>query len=350
MKYFIIIVLAVCTIIVSCSKERTARDFPPLASDVVTELTSAQIAWLEQIAKQKRDSMNKVDSLIALGAVVDTNSLFHKKNKMIAIVEVNDHFFPNVLYYLDSATRKPIFDLAFPFSANMNIDPATNKAYVSYNPQHQEMLQKGIFRQVMQGGVPVGLSLLGNHDAAGWGNFTSEADAIDFAQKVAFEVRQKGFSAVLSDDEYSGAPAGTPLPNSYVMAMYQIKQLLPDIFLCYYVYGGGSGTYKGKQMGDVADALFGAFYPQYITPVYNAPNSKMYPSTSETDGGFGDVAGTVQRAKNDGYGGFMFYNVWGTSNSPSFYAPYLKALRGKTLYVPPGKLNGQQKDFINTRP
>lgn len=345
MRAYFFILISVLLFLASCVKEKKYRDLPQIENGITTDSLNALRAWVEQVAIEKRDSIRKVDSIAAINKVVDTNSLFHKKNMMIAIVEVNDHFFPNVNCYLDR-NGKPMFDLAFPFSANMNIDPATGQAYVSYNPQHQAMLRNGTYRKVQNAGIPVGLSLLGNHDAAGWSNFKNLAEATAFAQLVAIEVRKNGFAAVLSDDEYSDARAGAA-SNSYVMVMSEIKRLLPDIFLCYYIYGGGSGSYNGKQMGDIADALFGAFYPQYVTSVYNAPNSKMFPSTSETGGGFSDVAATVARAKADGLGGFMFYNVCGRTTSPAFYTPYLSALRGSALNVTPGCLNPNEFSFVN---
>lgn len=343
MKYLLFL-FSIAVILGSCTRVKTDRNFPALEDDDVTQLTAAQITWLEQLAVQKRDSMRIADSIASLTGVVDTNSLFYKKNMMVAVVEVNNHYFPNVLYFQDSATGKSIFDLAFPFSANLNIDLNTGKPYVSYNDQHKAMIRLGVFDKVRNGGVPVGLSLLGNHDAAGFNNFASVADATEFAQKIAFEVRQKKFAALLTDDEYSQGPSQTPLSNSYVVLMSEIKRLLPDIFLCYYAYGGGSGEYNGKQLGDIVDAEFGAYYPQFNGPVFNAPPGKWFPSCSETAGGFSNVPTTIINAKAAGYRGFMFYNVW---KNTSFYAPYAKDLKGITVVSPPGTINSNQYDFIN---
>lgn len=351
MKHFTyILLLTIGTqLFFSCTKVKTARDFPDIADGNKSRITAAEIAWLEQMAQHDRDSIRIADSISAVTGVVDTNSLFHKKNMMIAIVEVNDHLFANVNCYKDQ-NGKPLFDLAFPFSANMNIDPATGKAYVFYNPQHQAMIRLGVFDQVRNAGVPVGLSILGNHDDAGWSNFKTLEDATAFAQIVAREVRQKKFAAVLSDDEYSNSVSGAH-PASYVMVMSEIKRLLPATYLCYYRYGGGATPYNGKKMGDAADVAFGAFYPEYPSnaylTTYGFPKSKWFPSCSETDGGFADPAATVAQAKADGLGGFMFYNVWGRANSPGFYSPYVTALKGKTLTVANGCLNPNQQDFIN---
>ncbi|HEY0271842.1 MAG TPA: hypothetical protein VGC22_01600, partial [Chitinophaga sp.] len=275
MKQLILMAIALTGLCTACIKEKRFGTLPRIEDGSTTDSLAGLRAWVEQIAAGKRDSMRRVDSLAAANHSVDTNSLFHKKNMMVAIVEVNDHAFANVNCFVD-ANGKPMFDLAFPFSANLNINPNTGKAYVSYNPEHQAMLRLGTFTAVMRKGVPVGLSLLGNHDDAGFSNFTSLEDARDFAQLVAIEVRKLGFSAVLTDDEYSNYVTDAD-PHSYLMFMLELKRLLPDIYLCYYMTGGGNGTYNGKQMGDIADALFTIFYPQYPgNRPYGAPNSKTF--------------------------------------------------------------------------
>lgn len=344
-RFFLMGISATLLVIASCNKVKTYGNLPGIADAGTTQSLVALRAWVEQIALQKADSIRVADSLAALSHKVDTNTLFGKKNLMVAIVEANDHYVPNVNCYLDQKGR-PVFDLAMPFAANLNIDPTTGKAYVSYNPEWQAMLGNGTFRVVQTAGIPVGLSLLGNHDAAGWSNFASLADATDFAQLVAIQVRQHGFSAVMSDDEYSN-PVSNADPNSYVMVMSEIKRLLPDIFLCYYDIGTGGGSYKGKQMGDIADAMFPPSYPEYAYNSYNFPNSKTFASCSEEGGGFSDPAGTAAQLKSEGRKGFMFYNVWGTPTSAAFYAPYFSALKGVTLTASPGCLNGNEANFIN---
>ncbi len=339
MKYLLIIFFGSTLLQTACSKIKTAQQFPETADGSLTQLTAAQAAWVEQVAKERQDSIRIVDSMAAVTGNVDTNSLFHKKNMVIAIVEVNDHLFHNVTCFVDK-NGKQLFDLALPFAANLNIDPNTGKAYVSYNPEWQAMIKNGTFKQVQNTGMKVGISLLGNHDDAGWSNFKNLADATAFAQLVAYQVRQKNFAAVLSDDEYSNYVSGAD-PNSYVMVMSEIKRLLPDIFLCYYVYGGGSGSYNGKQMGDICDAAFSAFYPQdpnYGT--YNFPNKKCFASC-EDGGGYPDLQGLIK----NGAGGVMVYNVGG--GSPSFYNPIASTLKNMTLAVPAGCLNPNEYDFIN---
>jgi len=340
MKHLFFIPVICLVALASCKKVKTVQQFPLLESDSTTELTASQIIWVEQVAKQKADSMRIIDSLALVTGNVDTTSLFYKKNMVVAIVEVNDHLFKNVTCYVD-ANGKQLFDLALPFAANLNINPATGKAYVQYNGQWKAMLNNGTFKQVQSTGMKVGLSLLGNHDDAGFCNFKNLADATAFAQIVAFEVRKNNFAAVLSDDEYSNFVSGAD-PNSYSMVMSEIKRLLPDIYLCYYLYGGSTGTFNGKKMGEIADASFTPFYPQDAAfGSLNFPNSKCFSSCEH-----GGALPNLQYLKQNGGGGVMVYNVGGTS-ATTFYNTIASTMKGMTLQIPAGCLNPNQFDYIN---
>ncbi|PZR28758.1 MAG: hypothetical protein DI535_04845 [Citrobacter freundii] len=341
-EYIFLIAVSLLLMMSACVKVKTSRDFPPLRDGAVVELTASEIAWLEQIAKEKRDSIRIADSITAAGGNADPNSLFHKTGLIVALVEVNDHYFPNVLCFKDE-NGKPVIDLAFPFSANINIDPGTGKAYVYYNQQHQEMLRDKIFTRVKNGGVPIGLSILGNHDAAGWSNFRNLGEATDFARKVAFEVRRNGFSAVLSDDEYSDYQPGAD-PNSYLMAMSEIKRLLPDIYLCYYPLGTGGGSWNGKKMGEIADACF----PDYGQPIetgldFNFPKKGCFQSFN----GWAPGTNEARQIKDQGYGGVMIFNLGGSA--PTILNGVAAGLKGKQVSVESGCLDGRAYDFVNTR-
>jgi hypothetical protein len=342
MKHSIFIMITGLVLLSACSKVKVSRQLPAVANGNITQLSASQIAWVNQIAKEKADSIRIVDSLSKVTGVVDQNSLFNKKNMLISVVEVNDHYFPNMNCYVDQ-NGKPVFDLAVAFAANLNIDPSTGNPYVSFNPEWQAMLQNGTLKEVQRAGIPIGIGLLGNHDAAGWSNFPNLAACTAFAQIVAFQVRKSGFSAVLADDEYSNGPSVPAASNSYVMVMSEIKRLLPDIFLIYYEIGGGSGTYNGKQMGDIADANFPPFYPE--APLFgelNFPNNKLFTAFQE---GAGYDTTTMRGYLKQGTRGIFVYNVGG--GDPDFYGPYVQLLKGTTLSVPSMCLNPNATDFIN---
>lgn len=291
-----------------------------------------------------------------------------KTNLMIAAVEANDHYFANVLCYKDKA-GKFMFDMAFPFSANINIDPRSTlpdpaapgktisntnygKAYIQYNAQHIAMMKPGgVFDKVKAAGMPVGLSILGNWDAAGWDNFKTLADATAFAGIVAKEVREKGFKAILADDEYSLHVSGAH-PASYTMVMSEIKRLLPDIFLCYYQIGGGALPYTKPdgttvKMGDIADAIICPYYPQYpdnsYLTTYGFQKNKWF-ATAKEDAFKPEHA---DKAKAEGIGGVFFFDVRGEAGSPYVYGPYAQKLKNMTLADPSGCLYGGEFSGVN---
>ena len=344
MKHSIFIMITGLILLSACSKVKVSRQLPAVANVNITQLSASQIAWVNQIAKVKQDSINKVDSLQKATGVVDPNSLFNKQNMLVGLVNVNDHYFPNINCFVDQ-NGKPVFDLTVAFSANINMDPATQKPYVQFNPEWQALLQNGTVKEVQRVGMPIAIGLLGNHDAAGWSNFPNLAACTAFAQIVAFQVRRYGFQAVFADDEYSNSPSEPAASNSYVMAMSEIKRLLPDIYLIYYSIGGGSGSYNGKQMGDIADADFPPFYPE--APLFgelNFPNNKLFTAFQE---GAGYDTTTMRGYLKQGTRGIYVYNVGG--GDPGFYGPYVQLLKGKgtTLSVPAMCLNPNVTDFIN---
>jgi hypothetical protein len=340
MKHLIFIIITGLILLSACSKVKVSRPLPAVADGNITQLSASQMAWVNQMAKQKADSINKVDSLAKATGNIDQNSLFNKKNMLISVVEVNDHYFPNMNCYVDQ-NGKPVFDLAVAFAANLDIDPTSGKPYVYFNPEWQAMLRNGTFKTVQRAGIPVGMGLLGNHDAAGWSAFPDLASATAFAQIVAFQVRTYGFQAILADDEYNENAAY--YPNSYLMVMSEIKRLLPDVFLIYYDIGYATGSYNGKQMGDIADADFPPNYPEVADyGLSGFPNNKLFTSFAE---GIGYPVDFMKGELAKGTRGIFVYNVGG--GDPGFYSPYVQLLKGTTLTVPSMCLNPNETDFIN---
>lgn len=349
MKKTTLILTAFITLLTACKKldefiKSKVKDVPsPTAAPDftkdgdITSITSQDSLWLEQVAKIKSDSLAKTTA--------DSTSLFHKKNMMVAIVEVNSHFFSNVACYKDQ-NENPIFDLAFPFSDNIQIDPVTRKPCLHLNENCQAVREKYV-QAVQKAGIKVGLSILGNWDTAGVCNFRTFDDAAAYARLVAFAVRKYKLDAVMTDDEYSKSVADAD-PNSYVMLMSEIKRLLPDIFLCYYSFGGGYGSYNGKKMGDYCDAIFAPFYPSDApTGTYNFSAGKSFSAASETGGGFKDALSRAKKSVKDGEGGIMFYDVRGLDSTAAFYAPYALGLKGISIKTPVKGLNADEYDGIN---
>jgi hypothetical protein len=332
---FLIIAGIVIAVLFSCKKVNTASGLPGLQDPLQVDSAYWTAAMLEQVAKEKADSMNKVDSMIRNGGGVDTNSLFYKKNILVAYVEVNNYTIANTGCYVGD-DGKAVFDLAMIFAPNININPSTGKPYITYNTQTAAIMNNGTIRATQAKGVKVGMTLLGNHDDAGFRNFQSLSDVTNFAQLVAAAVRTYGLDAIDFDDEYSNSPAWAN-DSSFVMVVSEVKRLLPDKFVMCYLYGGATtANWKGKEIGDYADAGATPYYPELPTAgQQNFPASKLLGSSSPTDGGFSDVAGSINTLKSGGFKGLMLYNISGISSEAAWLTPYVSALKGKTLSVLP---------------
>jgi hypothetical protein len=322
----------------SCTKVQHSGQWPQLLGPNQVDSAYWTAARLEQVAKQKADSMNIVDSLARANGSVDTNSLVNKKNIMVAYVEVNNFTIENAGCYVDE-NGKNIFDLCYIFAPNINLDNTTGKPTIQYNSQVAAMLNNGAVRATQAKGLKVGMSILGNHDDAGFRNFRNLGEATAFAQIVAAAVRRYGLDAIDFDDEYSNSPAWAN-DSSMVMVVSEVKRLLPDKLVTVYVFDGAvTANWNGKMVGDYADIGYTPFYPELPTAGMGGfPASKLCGSTSPTGGGFGDVAGAMNTIKSGGFKGMQFYNVTGASTEAAFIAPYLSSLKGKTLSVLPNCL------------
>lgn len=341
--------LLCCSVIfiAACKKVKTEQKYPDIRNDKDTEQQGWTVTRIEQIAKQKADSIRIVDSLAKVTGKTDPNSLLTKKNLLIAYVEVNNRAFKNVTCYLGE-DNKPVIDLAWIFAPNINLDPATGKAKVTYNRQVQALIDNKWHKYVQTKGVKIGMTILGNHDDAGFMNFRNLDEATAFAQIVAIEVRRLGLDAIDFDDEYSNSPSWAN-NQSFAMVVSEVKRLLPDKFVHCYIFGGASSTvYNGKRMGDYADAGSSAFYPQ--TPSVGSagfPIGKLIASTKPfSGGGYGET--TMRDLMTQGYRGIMMFdfNSFSTT-SVDVLRPYVKALKNQDVHEITGCPIRTESDDVN---
>lgn len=331
----------------SCRKAITEQEFPEIKNKKETQFDVWTAERVEQIAKQKSDSIRRADSLAGRQPGSDPNSLANKKNILIAYVEVNNRAFKNLTCFLNDE-GKPIIDLAWVFAPNINIDPNTKKVRITYNKQVQAVINNGYIRYVQGKGIKVGMTLLGNHDAAGFRNFRTLAEATEFAQHVAAEVRRLGLDAIDFDDEYSESPSYAN-NESFVMVVSEIKRLLPDKFVHCYIYGGAtSSLYSGKRMGDVADAGASAFYPQTPSPgSAGFPIERLIPSTKPFSGG-GYPEATLRSLMAQGYKGIMIFDF---NMFPNDYLNilkgYAKGVKEQNVVEIPGCVDRRESDDVN---
>jgi len=124
--------------------------------------------------------------------------------KTVCYVEVNSNDMREVGKYTLS-TGEPLFDIGVIFAANINYNTTTHKAELFFNTQVTNVLtNKATYIQPLQAkGIKVTLSILGNHQGAGFCNFTSKAAATDFATQLSNAVTTYGLDGIDFDDEYA---------------------------------------------------------------------------------------------------------------------------------------------------
>lgn len=236
-----------------------------------------------------------------------------------AYVEVNSNSFHNPGCFTYGSPAKQVFSFAVIFAANINAD-ANGKSVLFFNPQVQSTLNSGNVAYLRSLGIKVLLDVLGNHQNAGWGCFTTYAAADSFAIQCANAVTRYGLDGIDIDDEYSVCTtnssslvlAVTALRTRLGTSKYITKALFNDIQ--YF-----SATYMGKKAGDILDygweMTYGATnYASRLQPYVSAGMPKTKLSIGVDING-SDQTTASQFVKNNGYAGIMTYNISTTSKT-----------------------------------
>ncbi|MFB4352416.1 glycosyl hydrolase family 18 protein [Microbacterium sp. LS_15] len=263
--------------------------------------------------------------------------------KLAVYVEVNSNDLANVADYRLADSGAPAVDLAMIFAANINYDG--EKAYLHFNERVAGTLQdaENQIRPLQAQGTKVLLSVLGNHQGAGFANFSTYAEADAFAAQLADAVTTYGLDGIDFDDEWSQYGAnGTPQPNAQSfgwVASALRDRLGPDKLITLYAIGP---SYTTTDFGafDVSATLDYAWNPYY--PTYDAPTVPGLADRSRIGAAAIDLSNTsaataadfAQRTAADGYGVYVAYNLTATNQS-SLISGITEAIKGEaTEYAP----------------
>lgn len=255
-----------------------------------------------------------------------------------AYVEVNSNSFANAGCFQRGA--QPLFGVAILFAANINAT-AAGKATLFFNPQVQAELDSGSVAALRSQGIKVLLDVLGNHQNAGWGCFTSYAEADAFAAQCADAVARYGLDGIDIDDEYSKC---TPNDNSLVLAVTALRSRLgPGRYITKALFNDAAyftPTYNGKRAGDLLDygwemSYGGSNYAGRLSPYVSAGMAKSKLSIGIDVNG-ADQAAAARFVQSGGYGGVMVYNVAKTSQAN--LSALSTTLFGSATTVKPGCL------------
>lgn len=270
--------------------------------------------------------------LVKPQATVSTPNV-DRKIKNLCYVEVNRESMRNVGEYFMASDKKPFFDIASVFAANIRLNEE-GQPYVSCNEQTRFVLDniEKTVRPLQAKGIKVHLSILGDHTAAGMRSLSKEAAQV-FAKDLRAYMDIYGFDGVDFDDEYSTyvtdqsvepyipSPAVAPsieecTAQRYADLVYECRRLMPDKTIGIYWYTGSDypeGSVGGKNVEELVDySIYGLYGKWRSIPADVVSNSKQCPYAVEVTTSKGEVKiedRYLQDIRQQGWGYFAVYDL-----------------------------------------
>lgn len=235
----------------------------------------------------------------------------------MAYVEVNDNALTNAACYIRQDNKKPLINLVSIFAANINgNDP--NHPHVSFNPNVDAILNHSHQVTDLQShGIKVLLTLLGNHQQAGWACMTNDQAIQAFAEEVVYVTNKYHLDGIDIDDEYSRC---TPNKTSLIKIAMAIKHHpgFKGKLLTKALFSDASyflATYEGHKLADFLDLgwemTYGGSYFEYrLKPYVDYGMSKNQLALGvSTNLSYPSADAASQFVMKNVYGGVMIYNL-----------------------------------------
>jgi hypothetical protein len=260
----------------------------------------------------------------------------------VAYVEVNNNSMTNVGKYTLANGGDNVFDVAVIFAANINYDTNAKSAYLYFNDNVQRTLDNAAteIRPLQQKGIKVVLSVLGNHQGAGFANFPDQQSASAFAKQLSDAVARYGLDGIDFDDEYAEyGKNGTGQPNdsSFVHLVTALRANMPDKIISLYNIGPAASrlSYGGVDISSKFDYAWNPYYGTWQVPGINLPKSKLSPAAVEIGGTPQSTSASLaQRTVSEGYGVFLTYNLDGSDRSADVSAFTRELYGSDAVYTP----------------
>src|ERR1700748_316221 len=191
-----------------------------------------------------------------------------------------------------------------------NNSPPTSKPF---DANIQAVLDDGAVKYVQDKGLTVLLSITNGHQSVGWSEFTSESEAMDFAQYLKDDVIDKyQLDGIDIDDEYS---EGVHNDTSLIMVTTKMREIMPKIVISKALWDD-SGYFQASwnERTLAGNLTYGAEMSYGGSPDYRLPPYTGWGlDKSQLSLGFwsGQPSSTpdqdVQWLINKGYAGIMVY-------------------------------------------
>lgn len=274
-----------------------------------------------------------------------TKVIGEKTPIMVCYVETND---VNPLnagdYYFEDGLNEPFFDIVELFASNINKDEATGDPVLYLNDKLANVLENGgvnTYVRPLQNdyGIKVLLTVLGNWAGIGLSNMT-DSQADKFATILAYAVEKYGLDGIGFDDEYSGSNEVNN--TSYSRIITKLHELMPaDKLITVFDWGGTESI--SSSAAALIDYAYHGYFGSYVTSsdITGMDKSRWSP-VSLNLGNYNIpyiVESQASRAKSDGYGAMMCFNLRTTSDRdplPTLQALSDGAYNGRTVVCDDG--------------
>ena len=194
-------------------------------------------------------------------------------------------------------------------------------------------------------GITVILTFLNNHDAAGWSEFKTEADAQAFAEQLNYVVETYGFDGIDIDDEYSN---GVAQDGTLAMVTQMMRALMPSKIISKALWADTQNfgpTYKG--VGLAQTLTYGWYMGYGGEPSVSLPDYAGFGMTTAALGMGGRLCGSNNSINGTPEFAYGLTDWW----ELGLYLPfaikdekfYSNAFKLRTLFVSP---HADQRDFF----
>jgi hypothetical protein len=257
-----------------------------------------------------------------------------------AYVEVNNDSITSVGKYVLASNGANVFDIGIIFAANINYNGTSAQLY--FNPQVQAVLDNAATQiaPLQAKGIKVLLSVLGNHQGAGFANFPDQQSATAFATQLSNAVSTYGLDGIDFDDEYADyGTNGTAQPNawSFPYLVQALRNDLPNKLITLYFIGPSSTTlsYNGIVVGDLLNYSWNPYYGSWGVPsVPGLTQAQLAPAAIDIQNTSSSTATSLaQQTVSGGYGVYNTYNLPDTDVS-QYLSSFTQPLYGtNAVYV-----------------
>jgi glycosyl hydrolase family 18 (putative chitinase) len=274
-------------------------------------------------------------ALMTSGTTATASALAKTGPVSVAYVEVNNNSMLNVGKYALANGSGNVFDIGVIFAANINYNVTTKSAYLYFNPNVQRVLDNVAtqVRPLQAKGIKVTLSILGNHEGAGFANFPTKQAAEAFAKQLSDTVTKYGLDGIDFDDEYSEyGKNGTGQPNasSFVHLVTALRAAMPNKLITLYNIGPSATrlSYGGVDITSKFNYAWNPYYGTWSVPGMALPKSRLSPAAVQIGATSTTTAASfAKRTVSEGYGVYLTYNL-GAADAHTYISAFTRELYG----------------------